>query len=394
MRCSGNSTIAVGNTTVANVVVGGAADTGPQPYAEDGSTWSAKRPAYLRDLRDESGVNDEKISMGARTVNGQKFDIDTPIFTLNADAVREWSIKGAGNHPLHLHVYHFQALAGCGGDFEEGEYYDTMAGNCSVRFDLNAATSSPYEGRTIMHCHILSHEDQGDMTWMDVVGGALPATFPGGQGYSAYYAVSGEPPQPPAAPSAPNAIAVSSSAIDLTWTDNSSDETGFNIERSLDGASFSPVASVGANVVTYTDSGLSPTTTYWYRVNAENAAGTSAWSDTASATTNDDTGDPTFVEVGSVTVGTVSAGKGVKRGQATVVVVDDLGGLVEGAVVTGDFSGTFNELDVAGPPTDETGTTVISTAGSKKGGISVAFCVTRITHPTLNDWTGSVCASD
>jgi FtsP/CotA-like multicopper oxidase with cupredoxin domain len=204
VRCSANSDIKVGNDTVANILVAGTPDPDPHPYAADGvSTWSAARPAYLRDLRGETGVNTEKISMGARTVNGSKFDVNTPTFTLNADAVQEWSIKGAVNHPFHLHVYHFQTLSGCGGDFEEGEYYDTMAGNCSVRFDLNAATSSPYQGRTIMHCHILAHEDEGAMTWMDVVGGAPPPAFPDGQGYSAYYALSGNPPTPTPTPVPP-----------------------------------------------------------------------------------------------------------------------------------------------------------------------------------------------
>jgi FtsP/CotA-like multicopper oxidase with cupredoxin domain len=193
VRCSANSDIKVNNATVANILVAGVPDPNPHPYDVDGvSPWVAPRPAYLRDLLNEPSVNTERISMGARTVNGDKFDVHTPTFTLNADAVQEWSIKGAVNHPFHLHVYHFQVLSGCGGDFEEGEYYDTMAGNCSVRFDLNAATSSPYQGRTIMHCHILTHEDQGAMTWMDVVGGSPPPLFPGEPGatpYSAYYAL-------------------------------------------------------------------------------------------------------------------------------------------------------------------------------------------------------------
>ncbi len=330
--------------------------------------------------------------MGARTVNGSKFDVNTPTFRLNADAVQDWSIKGAVNHPFHLHVYHFQAMAGCPGDFEEGEYYDTIAGNCNVRFDLNAATSSPYQGRTIMHCHILTHEDEGAMTWMDVVGGTPPPTFPSGYGYSEYYPLSGEP-QPPAAPSDLSANAVSSSAISLSWVDNSGNETGFNIERSLDGTSFSPLASVGDDVTIYSDSGLNPDTTYWYRVNAENGAGTSGWSNTASATTPPDTGGPTSVELGSLTVTTVSLGKGEKSGRAIVTVVDDLGNPVAGASVTGDFSGTFNEAGATGQ-TDATGTAVIDTTGSAKGGVSVTFCVKSITHPTLNDWTGNECGSN
>jgi FtsP/CotA-like multicopper oxidase with cupredoxin domain len=398
VRCSADSDIKVGNTTVANILVAGTSDPGPHPYAEGGSAegggpWEAARPDYLRDLGTlpaGTPVNTETISMGARTVSGSKFDVDTPIFELNADAVQEWTIKGAAQHPFHLHIYHFQAQAGCGGDFEEGEYYDTLAGNCDVRFDLNAATSSPYAGRTIMHCHILAHEDLGAMTWMNVVGGTPPPTFPAGQGYSAYYTLAGNP---PAAPSNLSATAVSSSAIDLSWVDNANDETSFNIERSLDGAVFSPLATVGANVVSYSDTAaLDPDTTYWYRVNAENAGGTSAWSNTASATTLPDTGG-TAIVAPTVDVTTVNVGQGFKRGRATVVVVDDLGGLVEGATVTGDFTGTFNEPGASGV-TDATGTAVIDTSGSQKGSVSVTFCVTSITHPTLTDWTGEVCASN
>ena len=200
-------------------------------------------------------------------------------------------------------------------------------------------------------------------------------------------------PQPPAAPSNLLAQNQTSSTIDLVWADNSNDEDGFEIERSLDGVNFANINSVGANVSTYVDTGLAPETTYWYRVRAFNAGGNSAYSNIASTTTLQGTG-PSAVDVGSIVVTTVNIGQGVKRGRATVVVVDDLGGLVAGATVTGDFTGTFNEPDVSGPPTDATGTTVIDTAGSKKGSVSLTFCVTSITHPTLTDWMGNVCASN
>ncbi|MDH3292762.1 MAG: multicopper oxidase domain-containing protein [Acidimicrobiia bacterium] len=390
VRCTAASTISVGNQTVASVAVAGTADLAPHPFATDGvSMWSAERPSYLRDLRSATGVNSEKISMGARTVNGDSFDVNTPTFTLNADAVQDWNIKGAVNHPFHLHIYHLQAQAGCGGDFEDGEFYDTMAGNCSVRFDMTAAAA--YEGRTIMHCHILTHEDQGAMTWMNVIGGTPPPSFPAGHGYSESYPLGAGP---PAAPTGLSATAVSSSAIDLSWTDNAADEDHFNIERSVDGVEFAFLDTVVADVTAYTDTGLGAATTYWYRVNAENNDGTSAWSNTASATTPPDGGGATSVEVGSINVTTVNVGKGQKRARATVVVVDDTGAPVAGATVTGDFLGTFNEPDVSGGPTDASGTTVLQTAGTAKGGITVTFCVTGITHPDLTDWAGPPsCAS-
>ena len=90
--------------------------------------------------------------------------------------------------------------------------------------------------------------------------------------------------QPPAAPSDLVATAASSSQIDLTWTDNATDETGFEIER-LDGSNWVQIATLGANTQSYSDTGLAAGTAYQYRVRATNASGDSAYSNTASATT-------------------------------------------------------------------------------------------------------------
>lgn len=89
----------------------------------------------------------------------------------------------------------------------------------------------------------------------------------------------------PAAPSNLTAAAVSTSQINLTWTDNSNNETSFKIERFTDGVNFGQIATVGANVTSYSNTGLSSSTTYYYRVRSGNAAGDSAYSNTANATT-------------------------------------------------------------------------------------------------------------
>ncbi|MFQ5454664.1 MAG: fibronectin type III domain-containing protein [Nitrospirota bacterium] len=86
-------------------------------------------------------------------------------------------------------------------------------------------------------------------------------------------------------PSGLSAATISDSEIDLTWSDNSSGETGFIIERSLDGVSFVQIAAVGQNITSYNNIGLSPNTTYYYRVKAYNGTGVSPYSNTASNTT-------------------------------------------------------------------------------------------------------------
>lgn len=66
------------------------------------------------------------------------------------------------------------------------------------------------------------------------------------------------------------ALAVSSSQIELAWNDNSGNEYGFRIERSTDSVAWTAATTVAANQTGYTDTGLSPSTTYWYRVVAYN----------------------------------------------------------------------------------------------------------------------------
>lgn len=91
---------------------------------------------------------------------------------------------------------------------------------------------------------------------------------------------------PPGAPSNLAATAVSTSQINLTWTQNSSDETGFKIERATSsGGTYTQIATVGANVTSYANTGLSGSTTYYYRVRSYNSWGNSAYSAVDSAKT-------------------------------------------------------------------------------------------------------------
>lgn len=88
----------------------------------------------------------------------------------------------------------------------------------------------------------------------------------------------------PAAPASPTATAASASQINLSWTDVTG-ETGFIIQRSTDGVNWTQVGTTAVNVTTFQNTGLAMGTLYYYRVIAVGAAGNSAASSVASATT-------------------------------------------------------------------------------------------------------------
>ncbi len=115
-----------------------------------------------------------------------------------------------------------------------------------------------------------------------------------GTNYSAYSNTATATTQPPpAAPSDLTATAVSSSRINLAWTDNSSNEAGFKLERSTDGVSFTQVAILTANVTSYANTLLPASTTYTYRVRAYEGTNHSAFSNAATASTQPPPAAPT-----------------------------------------------------------------------------------------------------
>jgi fibronectin type 3 domain-containing protein len=90
---------------------------------------------------------------------------------------------------------------------------------------------------------------------------------------------------PPNAPSGLTAKAITPTQINLAWTDNSSNESGFAIEQSTDGVNFTQVGAASVNATAFSVVNLQPSTTYTFRVRAFNSVGNSGYSNLATATT-------------------------------------------------------------------------------------------------------------
>jgi uncharacterized protein (TIGR02145 family) len=79
----------------------------------------------------------------------------------------------------------------------------------------------------------------------------------------------------PLPPTSLTGTVVLQTQINLSWTDNSTNETGFKIERRTGSANYAVVGTVNQDILSFSDTGLTPSTTYTYRVYAYNAVGNS-----------------------------------------------------------------------------------------------------------------------
>ena len=80
----------------------------------------------------------------------------------------------------------------------------------------------------------------------------------------------------PIAPTILNGNVLSNTKISLSWTDNSTNEDGFKIERKTTSSSYVQIGSTSKDITSFTDSTLSPNTQYIYRVYSYNSGGSSA----------------------------------------------------------------------------------------------------------------------
>lgn len=171
----------------------------------------------------------------------------------------------------------------------------------------------------------------------------------------------------PADPTNLKLTTTSNSAIQLNWQDNSVNETGFAVERSTNGTTWSAVATTAANATSYVDSGLAADTKYFYRVFATNGGANSN-----KTTVQSDTTLPTFTHtlwVDAAYAGTTKNG-GFATPYSTIQAAINASVSGDGIVLRG---GTYFER-----PSLKGGTTLMSTPNE----LAVISGFTRI-----NGWT-------
>ncbi|MEV7031830.1 multicopper oxidase family protein [Streptomyces sp. NPDC093272] len=104
-------------------------------------------------------------------INGRRYDPHRTDFTAALDTVEEWTVRNDTDetHSFHIHTNDFQLMSVDGKPHDpDRAWYDTIdvpvRGTAVLRVHY-----ADFTGRTVLHCHILNHEDMGMMAVLDIV---------------------------------------------------------------------------------------------------------------------------------------------------------------------------------------------------------------------------------
>ncbi|MDF3287801.1 multicopper oxidase family protein [Streptomyces silvisoli] len=106
-------------------------------------------------------------------INGKLFDPNRVDFTSTLNTVEEWTVLNQTNedHSFHMHTNHFQVMSVNGVPPPSGHaWYETV--NVPFRGSLVVRVHfTDFVGKTVLHCHLLNHEDKGMMAVLNIVPG-------------------------------------------------------------------------------------------------------------------------------------------------------------------------------------------------------------------------------
>jgi suppressor of ftsI len=131
--------------------------------------------APTEDLRNATVAKQQTIvfsenQQGGFFINGKQFDPGRVDVQSKLNTVEEWTIRNESNeqHTFHVHTNDFQLMSTNGVAQQSHGLQDTAVvpanGEIVIRIHL-----TEYTGKTVLHCHILQHEDAGMMAVLEIV---------------------------------------------------------------------------------------------------------------------------------------------------------------------------------------------------------------------------------
>ncbi|MXO57064.1 multicopper oxidase domain-containing protein [Altererythrobacter gangjinensis] len=99
------------------------------------------------------------------TLDGKVFDLDRIDQHVVAGTVEEWTLVNLDvfQHPFHIHVNPFQIVAMNGQPVDDPTWWDVFPLPSKGSVTIRTYFRPDITGKTVYHCHILPHEDNGMM---------------------------------------------------------------------------------------------------------------------------------------------------------------------------------------------------------------------------------------
>jgi FtsP/CotA-like multicopper oxidase with cupredoxin domain len=103
-------------------------------------------------------------------INGKQFDPNRVDIQSKLNTVEEWTVRNDSNeeHSFHVHVNDFQLMSINGRPHDGHGWQDTASVPAEGQIVIRMAFTD-YTGKTVLHCHILNHEDLGMMAVLEIV---------------------------------------------------------------------------------------------------------------------------------------------------------------------------------------------------------------------------------
>lgn len=124
---------------------------------------------------DRTGLDkDSSVITRMFNINNSPFNHDVVNITVKAGTAEEWTIRNnsTGTHPFHIHVNEFQVTEIGGVKQDPPVWRDVLLLMPKVTYKIRHRFDAEFDGKTVLHCHYLPHEDWGMMNLIEI----LPAT--------------------------------------------------------------------------------------------------------------------------------------------------------------------------------------------------------------------------
>ncbi|HLC31355.1 MAG TPA: pre-peptidase C-terminal domain-containing protein [Candidatus Nanoarchaeia archaeon] len=164
--------------------------------------------------------------------------------------------------------------------------WSDLPNEASYTLERSLSAASGFSVIATLGANVVLHTDSGLNSGTTYYYRIKASNSAGSSEYSAVVSVTTAQETVPASPTNLVGAVDSPYQVSLSWTDGSTNEQGFMVERSLLSGSFSVIATVGANVQSYKDASVSAGSSYSYRVKSYNAVGASVYSNDVSVTTS------------------------------------------------------------------------------------------------------------